>query len=88
MQGDPAEAEVLESAGIGDARILLLADLSLAEKMQVCRTARKLNPRLAIIGAAANDAEKAWLQEFGARFVCDALDEQSEQLARAVRANL
>ncbi len=86
--GDPSDADVLQAAGIADARILLLADLSLAEKMQVCRTARRLNPRLAIIGAAANDAEKAWLQEFGARFICDALDEQSEQLARAVRANL
>ena len=49
---------------------------------------RKSKLDLAIIGAAANDAEKAWLQEFGARFICDALDEQSEQLARAVRANL
>jgi CPA2 family monovalent cation:H+ antiporter-2 len=86
--GDPSSQETLEAAGIAEARILLLADLSLTEKMQVCRAARALNPRLAIIGAAANDAEKAWLQEFGARFICDALDEQSEQLARAVRANL
>ena len=86
--GDPTDPEVLRAAGLAEARTLLVADLSLAEKMQVCRAARQINPRLAIISAAANDAERAWLQEFGAHFVCDALDEMSEQLARSVRASL
>jgi CPA2 family monovalent cation:H+ antiporter-2 len=88
VYGDPARAEVLAAAGVRDARILVLADLSLPQKMQVCTNARRLNPRIAIIGAAANDAERAWLEESGARFVCDALDEQTEHLARAIRANL
>ncbi len=88
VYGDPARAEVLAAAGVRDARILVLADLSLPQKMQVCANARRLNPRIAIIGAAANDAERAWLEESGARFVCDALDEQTEHLARAIRANL
>ena len=43
---------------------------------------------MAIIAGAANDAEHAWLREFGVRFISSALDEQTEQLARAVRANL
>ncbi len=88
VYGDPARAEVLAAAGVRDARILVLADLTLAQKMQVCTNARRLNPRIAVIGAAANDAERAWLEESGARFICDALDEQTEHLARAIRANL
>ncbi|MFZ5520159.1 MAG: cation:proton antiporter [Pseudomonadota bacterium] len=86
--GKPTDAQALRDAGITGARILLVADLSLPEKMQVCRTARELNPRLAIIAGAANDAEHAWLREFGVRFISSALDEQTEQLARAVRASL
>ena len=88
LVGDPTDSKVLQRAGVAEARTLLVADLSLNEKMQVCRAARQLNPRVAIISAAATDAERAWLQEFGAHFVCDALDEMSEQLARAVRASL
>jgi CPA2 family monovalent cation:H+ antiporter-2 len=86
--GDPARAEVLEAAGISTARLLVLADLPLAQKMQVCHSARRLNPRIGIIGAALTDAESAWLRDFGAEFVCDALDEQTEQITRAVRARL
>lgn len=86
--GAPTDTQALLEAGIRDARILLVADLPLTEKMQVCRAARALNPRLALIAGAANDAEHAWLKEFGARFVSSALDEQTEQLARAVRASL
>ena len=86
--GAPTDTQALREAGIRDARILLVADLPLTEKMQVCRAARALNPRLALIAGAANDAEHAWLKEFGARFVSSALDEQTEQLARAVRASL
>jgi CPA2 family monovalent cation:H+ antiporter-2 len=88
VYGNPARAEVLQAAGIGDARMLVIADLPLTEKMQVCTNARRLNPRIAVIGAAANDAERAWLSEIGASFICDALDEQTEQITRAIRANL
>ena len=86
--GDPTRAEVLAAAGIADARAIVVADLPLAEKMRVCTLARRLNPRIAVIGAAASDAEHAWLAEFGAHHVCDALNEQSEQVARALRAAL
>ena len=88
VYGDPARDEVLAAAGTRDARILVIADLPLAQKMQVFANARRLNPRIAVIGAASNDAERAWLEEIGARFICDALDEQTEQIARAIRANL
>jgi CPA2 family monovalent cation:H+ antiporter-2 len=84
--GDAARDEVLIAAGLGEARILIVADMLLSDKIQVCTRARRLNPRIVIIGAAASDADKAWLQEFGAQFVSDARDEQSEQMARAVRS--
>jgi hypothetical protein len=34
------------------------------------------------------DAERAWLQEFGAAFTCDPLDEASDALLRAIHAGL
>jgi len=88
VYGNAARAEVLLASGVREARVLVVADLTLAEKMQVCTAARQINPRLAVIGAAGNDAEHAWLSEFGASFVSNALDEQSEQIARAIRNNL
>ncbi len=84
--GDPTRPEVLAAAGIADARAIVAADLPLADKMRICSLARRLNPRIAVIGAAASDAERAWLAEFGAHPVCDALDEQSRQVACALRA--
>jgi len=86
--GDPTRAEVLEAAGIGEARMLVVADLGLSDKIRVCTLARRLNPRIIISGSANTDAERAWLEEFGAQFVSDGRDEQSAQMARAIKALL
>ncbi|RZU03159.1 cation:proton antiporter [Rivibacter subsaxonicus] len=86
--GDVADPKLLEAAGVRQARLMVLADGTLAEKMRVCGSARELNPWLAIVGAASHDAEAAWLRDFGVDDVCDALDQQAEQVARAVRARL
>ena len=88
IYGDPGRPDVLAAAGLGQAHMLVVADMPLVDKMQVCRAARQLNPRVEIIGAAMNDAEAAWLRDFGAEFVVDALDEQTEQITRAIRARL
>ncbi len=88
VYGDPGRPDVLAAAGLGQAHMLVVADMPLVEKMQVCRAARQLNPRVEIVGAAMNDAEAAWLRDFGAEFVVDALDEQTEQITRAIRARL
>ncbi len=86
--GDATRPDVLLAAGIRQARVLVVADLALADKMRTCSAARALNPRIEVVAAAAGEAEAGWLREFGADVVHDALDEQSSQLARAVRARL
>jgi CPA2 family monovalent cation:H+ antiporter-2 len=88
VYGDPAQPEVLRAAGLADARMIVVTNPSLMEKMRICGAARALNPRIAIVATAAGDAERAWLQEFGATFTCDPLDEASDALLRAIHAGL
>ena len=88
VYGDAGRSDVLIAAGIRDARVLVVADLPLADKMRVCNTARQINPRIEVVAAVAGEGEAGWLREFGADVVHDAIDEQSSQLARAVRARL
>jgi CPA2 family monovalent cation:H+ antiporter-2 len=83
--GDASRPEVLEAAGVAGCRMLVVADLSLTDKIQVCTQARRLNPRLLIAASASSDADKAWLEEFGVHYVSDARDEQAERMARAIR---
>jgi predicted Kef-type K+ transport protein len=58
---------------------------AVSEQMRVCIAARQVNPRISIIGIASNAAERAWLEEFGAVLVYDALGEVSEALLAAIR---
>ena len=86
--GDPGRAEVLEAAHLGAARVIIVTNPSLPEKMRICTAARRLNPRIAIVATADSAAERAWLREFGVAFVADVYDEMSESLMRAVRRML
>jgi CPA2 family monovalent cation:H+ antiporter-2 len=86
--GDPGRVDVLRAAGVAEARIIVITNAALADKMRVCMAARSLNPRIAIIATASSSAERAWLQEFGAAYVHDLLDEASEALLSAVRRSL
>jgi monovalent cation:H+ antiporter-2, CPA2 family len=88
LHGDPGSEDVLRTAGVGEARLIVVTDASLAGKMQTCIAARKINPRIAIIATSGSDAERAWLKEFGAAYVCDALDEMTEALFRSIRSGL
>jgi CPA2 family monovalent cation:H+ antiporter-2 len=88
VHGDPGNPDVLRAGGLTEARIVVVTNTTLVEKMRVCIAARAVNPHIAIIATAASKAERAWLDEFGAAFVCDALDEMSEALLRAIRAGL
>ncbi len=86
--GDPSRQEVLKGAGVDKARIIVVTGASLAEKMGVCIAARQINPRISIIGIASSAAERAWLEEFGAALVYDALGEVSEALLAAIRRTI
>ena len=68
--------------------MIVVTNPSLLVKMQICTTARRLNPRISIIATADSAAERAWLREFGVAFVADVYDEMSESLMRAVRRML
>jgi len=57
-------------------------------KMRVCIAARAINPRIAIVATSESAAERAWLEEFGAAYVCDALDEMSDAMLRAIRSGV
>jgi CPA2 family monovalent cation:H+ antiporter-2 len=88
VRGDPGEPEVLRAAGVAEAKMIVVTSPGLAEKMRICIAARQVNPRIAIVATSASGAERAWLHEFGAAFVCDALDEMTESLVRTVRGGL
>jgi CPA2 family monovalent cation:H+ antiporter-2 len=83
--GDPSRQEVLKGAGVDQAKVIVVTGGSLAEKMRVCIAARQINPRISIIAIAESAAERAWLEEFGAALVYDALGEASEALLAAIR---
>ena len=88
FRGDPGELAALRAAGVAEARIIVVTDAQLAGKMRICIAARAVNPRIAIIATSGSSAERVWLEEFGAAYVCDALDEMTEGLLRSVRSGL
>ena len=88
VYGNASRVDVLKAAGVEQARAIVVANAVLTEKMAICIAVRKLNPRVAIIATAANGAERAWLAEFGATFVCDALDGLTDAILRSLRQTL
>lgn len=86
--GDPARPEVLAAAGIAQARVLVLAQASLPEKLAACIAARQQNRRIAIIALVGGRAERAWLQEVGASITFDMRDELADSLMRSISGQL
>jgi CPA2 family monovalent cation:H+ antiporter-2 len=86
--GDAGSQDVLLAAGLSEARMIVVTQPLLADKMRICIAARAVNPRIAVVATANSDGERIWLEEFGAAFVCDALDEMSDALLRSVRSGL
>ena len=86
--GDAAAADVLKAAQADRARVLVVTETDLADKMRVCVAARKANPRIVVIATAAAANERAWLAEFGVAHVCDAIDETTASVVRAIREAL
>jgi hypothetical protein len=79
--GDPAR-------GLGAARAVVLAAGDLPAKMRICAIVRQAHRRIAILAVAANEAERAWLREFGVEYLSSVNDEMSEALLRALRRAL
>jgi CPA2 family monovalent cation:H+ antiporter-2 len=86
--GDPGRTEVLQAAGLAEARMIVVTGPALMDKIRVCATARAINPRVAVVATGTGPAERAWLQEVGAGLVCDPLDEAGDALMRAIHAGL
>jgi CPA2 family monovalent cation:H+ antiporter-2 len=88
VSGDPGQRDVLMAAGLAEARIIVITDALLPDKMRTCIAAREINPRIAIVATATGGTDRAWLHEFGVAYICDALDEMTEALLRSIRSGL
>jgi CPA2 family monovalent cation:H+ antiporter-2 len=88
VYGDASSQDVLRAAGLTGAKIIAVTNVQLTEKMRICIAAREVNPRIAVMATAGSSAERAWLEEFGAAFVADAVDEMAEILSRSIRSAL
>jgi CPA2 family monovalent cation:H+ antiporter-2 len=86
--GDPGRPEVLQAAGVAQARMIAIPSGTLADKMRICVAVREVNPRIEILAVAESEAEQAWLLEFGVRYVLKAPEELSEALLDTIRAAL
>jgi len=88
VYGDPGGSDVLKAAQIDRARLIVVTETDLPDKMRICLAARDANPHVAVIAAATSGTEHAWLTEFGVSYVCDATDEIADSMLRAIRRAL
>jgi CPA2 family monovalent cation:H+ antiporter-2 len=68
--GDATRRDLLEAAGIRDAKFLLITVPDVLARTVAILTAKDLNPELYIIVRARYLQERAWLEEMGATDVC------------------
>ncbi|MFO1303345.1 MAG: cation:proton antiporter [Burkholderiales bacterium] len=83
-----AGARALQASDLEGARVVIVASDSLADKFSAMAAVRAIDSRVAVVVAAANAGEYAWLVEFQATFICDALEGVTEAMMRAVRERL
>ena len=84
---DPG-GRALEARDLAGARIVVVASASLADKFSAMAAVRALDPRIALVVAADSAGERAWLTEFQATLICDALEGVTDAMMRAVREKL
>jgi CPA2 family monovalent cation:H+ antiporter-2 len=85
--GDAARTDVLRAAGATHAAAIVVTSQPLSTKMAVCLSARQVNPSIAIVAAAQDPTERAWLIEFGVT-ACDTTRSAVEELQRALEEAL
>lgn len=79
--GDASRHDILEAAGIHNAKYLLVTVPDLLTRTTVIITARELNPELRVFVRARYLQERAWLQEVGANEIATDEAETARGLA-------
>ncbi|CAG1065071.1 Putative cation/proton antiporter YbaL [uncultured bacterium] len=82
IYGDASRHDILEAAGILNARYLLVTMPDLLTRTGVIIAARELNPELRVFVRARYIQERAWLEEVGATDICTDEAESARGLAR------
>jgi monovalent cation:H+ antiporter-2, CPA2 family len=88
LYGDAASLAILQRAGLGEARLLVVAIADALTARLAVERARSINPRLTIISRARGRAEAAVLQELGVSRLADPEIEAAIELARASLARM
>jgi CPA2 family monovalent cation:H+ antiporter-2 len=70
VYGDATRREILEAAGITQAKYLLATVPDVLVRTLVILTARELNPNLRVFARARYLKEREWLEEIGATQIC------------------
>ena len=88
LYGDAASLAILRRAGLGEARLLVVAIGDALTARLAVERAREINPRLTIISRARGRSEAAVLQELGVTRLADPEIEAAIELARASLARM
>ncbi len=81
IYGDAGRGDILEAAGIVNARYLLVTMPDLLTRTGVIIAARELNPEIRVFVRARYIQERAWLEEVGATDICTDEAESARGLA-------
>ena len=82
IYGDAGTPSVLDAAGIGDARMLIIAHSDAMAARQAVGHAKRSNPRIEIVARAHSDAEEAQLRRIGVAKVIIAERQLGDELVR------
>jgi CPA2 family monovalent cation:H+ antiporter-2 len=82
VYGDSTRQDILEAAGIRDAKYLLITVPDVLVRTLVTITAKELNPQLKVFVRARYIKERAWLEEVGATQICTEEAETAIGLAK------
>jgi CPA2 family monovalent cation:H+ antiporter-2 len=82
VYGDSTRHDILEAAGIEEAKYLLVTVPDVLVRTLVIITAREMNPGLKVFSRARYLKERAWLEEVGATQICIEEAETAVGLAR------
>jgi monovalent cation:H+ antiporter-2, CPA2 family len=81
VYGDAAHLDILQAAGVANARALILSASGLSNATEIIRQARQLNPSIRVLARATFLSEQAALQQAGADMVLIAEHEVALEMA-------